>query len=1145
MSIVPASGCRPEGRVCVEDGLEWYRIDHYDLLDPFLVNVTSPGDRWLFVSSSGALTAGRRSPEHALFAYETDDRLHRSGGRTGPFTLLRVAGSADPWEPFAPHVPYGRVHRSLAKTLSGDRLRFEEHHPGLGITFRYTWATTDRFGLVRTCELTRDPDAPPVAVEVLDGLVDVLPAGVELATQQTSSTLIDAYRRSEFDPESGLGLFTLEAVVGDLSEPAESLLASVAWSRGLDAPVTAVSDRQIRRFRSGESLVAEHLATGVKGSFLINGTARLGAGSPLRWIVVADVDLDHIAVARLREWLSNVDSAEATVEAAIHRSHQELNGLIAQADALQETADRGVVANHLANVTYNCMRGGVPPEDHRVALSEVSSFVASRNRTAGVRFDRITDQITDGKLQIVELDDLRNVVLTDPTVARLVNEYLPLRLSRRHGDPSRPWNSFHIGDGNSADDRLLAYEGNWRDIFQNWLALVHSFPGYSRSVLAKFLNASTMDGHNPYRIGSQGIDWEMPGEGNWSNFGYWGDHQIVYLHSLLEALHRFHPGSLERMLLRAEFSYADVPYRMLPYDRIVCDPKHTMEFDHAAQARIDQRVAKIGPDGRLVVGEDGQVHHTSMAEKLIVPALAKLANLVPGGGIWLNTQRPEWNDANNALVGIGVSVVTVYHLREYLVFIDGLFERLPASEVSVSPAVLAWLEGVESALRSYSHLSRGGPISDEERRQLMDRLGRSGCEYRSRIYGRAPEAPRPVGVAVLRGWIKGALPHLDQVISATRRPDGLTHTYMLLRLGEGTAQLDALPVMLEGQVAAMSSSLTGPHDAIALVEALFESELYRPDQRSFLLYPNAPRLSFMQKNQVPDTLLRPAVRDLIDKDHEILRRGPDGVVRFAGHIRRAQDLEEALDLLGGSYQAGSVGRAEVLEVYEDVFSHRSSAGRSQTMYRYEGLGCVYWHMVMKLLFRLQERIFDAFDAGVDRDVVGDMVRGYRRIRAGLGPSKTVADHGAFPLDPHSHTPAHAGAQQPGMTGAVKEGILLRWGELGLRVEDGCLRFAPILLDPREFLATPRSWLPLGSGGRLDRDTLGFTYCGTPVVYHLSADGPWTRVTFSDGGKTIGADRLDRTDSRALFARVGAVTRIDVGVSPATLFISQPRSGGCP
>ena len=47
-----------------------------------------------------------------------------------------------------------------------------------------------------------------------------------------------------------------------------------------------------------------------------------------------------------------------------------------------------------------------------------------------------------------------------------------------------------------------------------------------------------------------------------------------------------------------------------------------------------------------------------------------MSNFIPEGGIWMNTQRPEWNDANNALVGNGVSMVTLYYLEKILKFFD-------------------------------------------------------------------------------------------------------------------------------------------------------------------------------------------------------------------------------------------------------------------------------------------------------------------------------------------------------------------------------------------------------------------------------------------------------------------------------------------
>ena len=92
-------------------------------------------------------------------------------------------------------------------------------------------------------------------------------------------------------------------------------------------------------------------------------------------------------------------------------------------------------------------------------------------------------------------------------------------------------------------------------------------------------------------------------------------------------------------------------------------------------------------------------------------------------------------------------------------------------------------------------------------------------------------------------------------------------------------------------------------------------------------------------------------------------------------------------------------------------------------------------------------MFEASD--VSAPELPALVSHYRRVRDGLGYRKSAAEYGAFPADPYSHTAGEGGAQQPGMTGQVKEEILTRWGELGLRFEAGMIRFDPVLLDLAE------------------------------------------------------------------------------------------------
>ena len=111
----------------------------------------------------------------------------------------------------------------------------------------------------------------------------------------------------------------------------------------------------------------------------------------------------------------------------------------------------------------------------------------------------------------------------------------------------------------------------------------------------------------------------------------------------------------------------------------------------------------------------------------------------------------------------------------------------------------------------------------------------------------------------------------------------------------------------------------------------------------------------------------------------------------------------------------------ISEIFELVFNHRSFTGRSGTMFSYEGIGSIYWHMISKLLLATQENYFLAKNNKLlNNKIAQDFEHYYFKIRSSLSASKTPKEYGAFPFDPYSHTPFHSGAQQPGMTGQVKE-----------------------------------------------------------------------------------------------------------------------------
>jgi hypothetical protein len=1130
------------------DGERFYAIRNVDRMPMFFISVVSDVDHWLFVSSSGGLTAGRVSPDTALFPYITNDRIHESNLHTGPRTLLRVesAGRRQLWEPFnREHDHRYATTRNLYKNTLGNKLCFEEINHDLGLSFRYTWASSDSHGFVRQCRLSNVGETA-AAVDVLDGLQNLLPAGTPRFTQTNSSNLVDAYKWTELDTDTGLALFTLYSGITDRAEPAESLNANVAYCTGLQNPTILLCSAQLDAFRRGETLQRETHRRGIRGAFFVNTSLELSPGVAHRWQLIADIERSQRDVVALRHELARPQQLVETIAASIDRGSDRLAKIMASCDAPQATAEENVTAHHYANVLFNVLRGGYFPTQYEVVAHDFRQTLRGFNRPVFERHAAMLDALPNrlpfaGLLERVEAQQ-------DPQLARLCREYLPIAFGRRHGDPSRPWNQFEIRLTDDNGEPLLSYQGNWRDVFQNWEALALSYPDYIENMVAKFVNASTMDGYNPYRITKDGFDWEVEDlEDPWSYIGYWGDHQIIYLLKLLELSRRFHPARLGRLLHEAVFAYANVPYRIRPFSALLDDPKHTVDYDEELSERIEALVQSTGADGKLVFDENGQVYQVTLLEKLLIPLLSKLGNLVVDGGIWLNTQRPEWNDANNALVGQGLSMVTLYYLRRYISFLQQLLQS-ERKTIALSNEVARWLTETADSLHGFRPMLDTGDTSARQHFALLTELGEAASRFRETVYReRRMSGTSSLSLALVRQLLDDARAAIDHSIRRNRRDDGLFHAYNLMSVQRETLCIETLYPMLEGQVAALSSGAVHPRDAVAVLEALFASPVYRADQHTFMLYPDRALPAFLDKNRIPpDDLERIDLlsRLIEDGNEQIVLRDADGCYRFNASFANAGDLNAALDALRDTHgEEVDAAREEVCALYEQVFDHRAFTGRSGTMFGFEGLGCIYWHMVSKLLLAVQENFFVALDTAADAQVVRRLGQLYYRVRAGIGFNKTPAEYGAFPTDPYSHTPGHSGARQPGMTGQVKEEILTRFGELGIRVSDGAVRFQPRLLRALEFCDTPSTLRYLDVDGSwqhlaVPAGALAFTWCQVPVLYRIDGQGdPALTITYADGEPRVShTAELSPQDSAALFLRNGRVRQLSLTLGPDTLFV---------
>jgi len=106
--------------------------------------------------------------------------------------------------------------------------------------------------------------------------------------------------------------------------------------------------------------------------------------------------------------------------------------------------------------------------------------------------------------------------------------------------------------------------------------------------------------------------------------------------------------------------------RIKSYQQILQNPKDTIGYNYDWDKKINEQRKVLGADGALLLTDNNEIYHVNFIEKILATVLSKMSNFIPEAGIWMNTQRPEWNDANNALVGNGVSMVTLNYLHRFL-----------------------------------------------------------------------------------------------------------------------------------------------------------------------------------------------------------------------------------------------------------------------------------------------------------------------------------------------------------------------------------------------------------------------------------------------------------------------------------------------
>lgn len=1129
------------------NGELFYKIVNHDQMRPFFMSIVSDSNHWLFISSNGGLSAGRKNAEYALFPYYTDDKITEFADITGSKSIFQIHSNNETflWEPFSERFndKYS-ISRNLYKNTYGNTIIFEEIHHDFQLTFRYQWSSSNLFGFVKTSELINNSDSD-YSITFLDGIQNILPFGVSSDLQATTSNLVDAYKRSELHQESGLGIFALSAIIVDKAEPSEALKANIAWSLGLEKPTYLVSSLQVPTFRKGLEIKKETDVKGEKGAYFVSSKLNLLKSTSKSWKLIANVNQNQSQIIQLADSITNDATLENQLISDVELGKQNLIALNATADGLQFTADKRKDTRHFSNVLFNIMRGGIFDHNYQIEKNDFLNYISKANKSVFEKNNSFFNDLPS----LFDYSFLQQIIADneDADLIRLSTEYLPLKFSRRHGDPSRPWNKFSINTRSEIDgSKILDYQGNWRDIFQNWESLANAYPEFIDGMIHKFLNASTFDGYNPYRVTKDGFDWETIEPDNpWSYIGYWGDHQIIYLLKFLEFIENYQPGKLNSYFDKEYFVYAAVPYTIKSYQDILQNPKDTILFDHEWDAKINKRRLQNGADGALLRDNNDEIYHVNFIEKILATVLAKMSNFIPEAGIWMNTQRPEWNDANNALVGNGVSMVTLCYLRRFLKFFQQLLDNSDQETIKISNEMVEFYHAIRENLLAFQPLLSQS-INNQDRKEILDALGQAASEYRYQVYNSGFWGKkRTHSMAGLKKFVEVSIDFIDHSIKANQREDKLYHAYNLMSVENDGVSVSYLSEMLEGQVAILSSGFLNGKESLEVLDALRKSSLYRVDQNSYILYPNKELPKFLEKNTISKSQVEKSnlLKKLLEHNNQhIINQDIKGNYHFNGNFNNADSLKNALKEISNNQDYKQLVDEEtelVLSIFEEVFNHKAFTGRSGTFYGYEGLGSIYWHMVSKLHVAVLEVINRAIKSNESQVVIDSLVNHFDAIGAGIGVHKSPEVYGAFPTDPYSHTPSNKGAQQPGMTGQVKEDILTRVGELGIKMKNGKLQFQPAFLLKKEFLSeTTSAVFVLVDGSKktiaLEKDSLAFTVCQVPIIYKIAQSNSIELYYTNGANETINALELNENQSKKIFLRTGEIAKVEVFLSEDNL-----------
>ncbi|WP_186577095.1 cellobiose phosphorylase [Aquibacillus kalidii] len=674
---------------------------------------------WTFYVNRGQAISsfGVQDKNAPIMEFSPANIAYKNVSTSGFRTFIKFTNSGDIYEPFQP-TPNKNIKRNMY--IQPNQLSIEEVNQDLNLKVKvhyFNLPEANFAGLVRQVEIS-NLDEETIEVEVLDGLPEILPFGVENAGYKEVGNLLRSWMEV-YNLDAKIPYYHVRASMGDEAEVSEinggHFYLSFSEEGKLISPIV---DADII-FGSNNSLLHPD-------NF---GMESLEALMDKEQITANKVPCGFTPVAR------TLDSKQKMRICTV----------------IGHTADISTInkqANKIASFNYIEKKQNVANKLVRDLTNNVQTKTSHNIFDEYCRQNYLDNFLRGGYPYILDNGQ-------DGFVYHLY--------SRKHGDQERDYNFFTI-----APEYYSQGNGNFRDMNQNRRNDIYFNPAIGSFNTKMFMSLIQADGYNPLLV--KGCSFEIRAEeqsnlekiirtnvlsdhkellqllsgkftpGKLINFisdkevhlkvdkqeflkevlklseqnieaafgeGFWIDHWTYNL-DLVESYLDVFPDKLEEFLFRDNsYKYFDSPVMVLPRsEKYVLSKGNVRQYGSVTEDEEKMSQLGVSLDETNWLKTDnghGDIYHSNLFVKLVSSSLIKFATLDPFGiGIEMEANKPGWNDAMNGLPGLfGSGVSETFELKRMIQFILSTAKEFSQEEMTLPIEMNDLLNCVSGELDQY------------------------------------------------------------------------------------------------------------------------------------------------------------------------------------------------------------------------------------------------------------------------------------------------------------------------------------------------------------------------------------------------------------------------------------------------------------